>query len=101
METLPRRSEGPPWTKYPGGWIPPQIPSTFGVTSPLQRPSAGPPRHQGHALLQVKELIDKVRAVFVDTLDELSWMDESSKKKAQEKVGRRPGKGGPSVRAMG
>ncbi|KAM7235020.1 hypothetical protein CapIbe_013840 [Capra ibex] len=34
----------------------------------------------------VKELIDKVRAVFVDTLDELSWMDESSKKKAQEKA---------------
>ncbi|XP_044798820.1 membrane metallo-endopeptidase-like 1 isoform X4 [Bubalus bubalis] len=35
---------------------------------------------------KVKELIDKVRAVFVDTLDELSWMDESSKKKAQEKA---------------
>lgn len=92
---LPRRSEGPPWTKRPGGWILSQIPSTFRGTSPLQRPSAGPPRHQGRALLQVKELIDKVRAVFVDTLDELSWMDESSKKKAQEKVGRRPGRVAP------
>lgn len=36
---------------------------------------------------QVRELIDKVRAVFVETLDELGWMDEESKKKAQEKVG--------------
>uniref|UniRef100_A0A8C0KDK0 Membrane metalloendopeptidase like 1 n=1 Tax=Canis lupus dingo TaxID=286419 RepID=A0A8C0KDK0_CANLU len=35
----------------------------------------------------VRELIDKVRAVFVETLDELGWMDEESKKKAQEKVG--------------
>lgn len=26
--------------------------------------------------------------MFVDTLDELSWMDETSKKKAQEKVGK-------------
>ncbi|OBS72512.1 hypothetical protein A6R68_12909 [Neotoma lepida] len=34
----------------------------------------------------VKELIDKVRSVFVDTLDELKWMDEESKKKAQEKA---------------
>ncbi|XP_045426447.1 membrane metallo-endopeptidase-like 1 [Pipistrellus kuhlii] len=34
----------------------------------------------------VGELIDKVRAVFVETLDELSWMDEASKKKAQEKA---------------
>uniref|UniRef100_A0A8C8VWK3 Membrane metallo-endopeptidase-like 1 n=2 Tax=Peromyscus maniculatus bairdii TaxID=230844 RepID=A0A8C8VWK3_PERMB len=34
----------------------------------------------------VKELIDKVRSVFVDTLDELNWMDEESKKKAQEKA---------------
>lgn len=33
--------------------------------------------------------------MFVDTLDELSWMDESSKKKAQEKVGRRPGREAP------
>ncbi|XP_048639734.1 membrane metallo-endopeptidase-like 1 isoform X5 [Marmota marmota marmota] len=34
----------------------------------------------------VKELINKVRAVFVETLDELNWMDEESKKKAQEKA---------------
>ncbi|XP_036112837.1 membrane metallo-endopeptidase-like 1 [Molossus molossus] len=34
----------------------------------------------------VRELIDKVRSVFVETLDELSWMDDSSKKKAQEKA---------------
>lgn len=39
---------------------------------------------------QVRELINKVRAVFVETLDELGWMDEASKKKAQEKVGGRP-----------
>ncbi|XP_027460834.1 membrane metallo-endopeptidase-like 1 isoform X6 [Zalophus californianus] len=35
---------------------------------------------------KVRELIDKVRAVFVETLDELGWMDEVSKKKAQEKA---------------
>ncbi|KAM8954868.1 membrane metallo-endopeptidase-like 1 isoform 6-T7 [Lycaon pictus] len=35
---------------------------------------------------KVRELIDKVRAVFVETLDELGWMDEESKKKAQEKA---------------
>uniref|UniRef100_A0A8D2AFB6 Membrane metalloendopeptidase like 1 n=1 Tax=Sciurus vulgaris TaxID=55149 RepID=A0A8D2AFB6_SCIVU len=34
----------------------------------------------------VKELINKVRAVFVETLDELNWMDEESKKKAREKA---------------
>ncbi|XP_006773874.2 PREDICTED: membrane metallo-endopeptidase-like 1 [Myotis davidii] len=34
----------------------------------------------------VGELIDKMRAVFVETLGELSWMDEASKKKAQEKA---------------
>uniref|UniRef100_A0A8C6S312 Membrane metallo-endopeptidase-like 1 n=1 Tax=Nannospalax galili TaxID=1026970 RepID=A0A8C6S312_NANGA len=34
----------------------------------------------------VRELIDKVKSVFVDTLDELKWMDEESKKKAQEKA---------------
>uniref|UniRef100_A0A8C8YF13 Membrane metalloendopeptidase like 1 n=1 Tax=Prolemur simus TaxID=1328070 RepID=A0A8C8YF13_PROSS len=34
----------------------------------------------------VRELIDKVRAVFVETLDELRWMDEESKQKAQEKA---------------
>ncbi|XP_058530407.1 membrane metallo-endopeptidase-like 1 [Ochotona princeps] len=35
---------------------------------------------------RVRELIDKVRAVFVETLDELSWMDNESKRKAQEKA---------------
>ncbi|XP_066121288.1 membrane metallo-endopeptidase-like 1 [Saccopteryx bilineata] len=34
----------------------------------------------------VRELIDKVQAVFVDNLDELSWMDKATKKKAQEKA---------------
>ncbi|XP_042557853.1 membrane metallo-endopeptidase-like 1 [Dipodomys spectabilis] len=34
----------------------------------------------------VRELINKVRAVFVETLDELGWMDEASKKMAQEKA---------------
>ncbi|XP_023555294.1 membrane metallo-endopeptidase-like 1 isoform X4 [Octodon degus] len=34
----------------------------------------------------VQELIHKVRAVFVETLDELGWMDEESKQKAQEKA---------------
>ncbi|XP_008051858.1 membrane metallo-endopeptidase-like 1 [Carlito syrichta] len=34
----------------------------------------------------VQELINKVRAVFVETLDELSWMDKESKRKAQEKA---------------
>ncbi|XP_057412968.1 membrane metallo-endopeptidase-like 1 isoform X1 [Balaenoptera acutorostrata] len=40
----------------------------------------------GDSKNMVGELIDKLRAVFVETLDELSWMDESSKKKAQEKA---------------
>ncbi|XP_006196655.2 membrane metallo-endopeptidase-like 1 isoform X2 [Vicugna pacos] len=34
----------------------------------------------------VRELVNKMRAVFLETLDELSWMDESSKKKAKEKA---------------
>ncbi|XP_077007654.1 membrane metallo-endopeptidase-like 1 isoform X2 [Tamandua tetradactyla] len=34
----------------------------------------------------VKELINKVRGVFVETLDELAWMDHESKQKAQEKA---------------
>ncbi|XP_058920787.1 membrane metallo-endopeptidase-like 1 [Kogia breviceps] len=40
----------------------------------------------GDSKNMVGELIDKLRAVFVESLDELSWMDESSKKKAQEKA---------------
>ncbi|XP_054955038.2 membrane metallo-endopeptidase-like 1 isoform X10 [Pan paniscus] len=40
----------------------------------------------GDSKSMVRELIDKVRTVFVETLDELGWMDEESKKKAQEKA---------------
>ncbi|ELV14246.1 Membrane metallo-endopeptidase-like 1 [Tupaia chinensis] len=40
----------------------------------------------GDSKSMVRELINKVRAVFVETLDELGWMDEESKKKAQEKA---------------
>lgn len=117
-ESRARQAIGPPQTKcshgdpaqevgrstldkVPRGLDPTPNPLHIQSYQPPAETQCWAPRHQGHALLQVKELIDKVRAVFVDTLDELSWMDESSKKKAQEKVGRRPGKGGPSVRAMG
>ncbi|MBZ3882460.1 Membrane metallo-endopeptidase-like 1, partial [Sciurus carolinensis] len=48
--------------------------------SPLRSPGARTLCHQ------VKELINKLRAVFVETLDELKWMDEESKKKAREKA---------------
>ncbi|XP_031235568.1 membrane metallo-endopeptidase-like 1 isoform X2 [Mastomys coucha] len=34
----------------------------------------------------VRELIEKVKSVFVENLDELNWMDEESKKAAQEKA---------------
>ncbi|XP_036918026.1 membrane metallo-endopeptidase-like 1 [Sturnira hondurensis] len=34
----------------------------------------------------VRELVDKVQAAFVETLDELSWMDKATKQKAQEKA---------------
>lgn len=37
-------------------------------------------------LFQVRDLIDKIREVFIETLDELQWMDEASKVKAREKV---------------
>ncbi|XP_073937646.1 membrane metallo-endopeptidase-like 1 isoform X2 [Castor canadensis] len=40
----------------------------------------------GESKKLVRELINKVQAVFVETLDELGWMDEESKKKAQEKA---------------
>lgn len=36
--------------------------------------------------------------MFVETLDELNWMDEESKKKAQEKVGKPRGPHSPEVR---
>ncbi|RLV95089.1 hypothetical protein DV515_00012954 [Chloebia gouldiae] len=34
----------------------------------------------------VRDLIEKIREVFVETLDELQWMDEASKEKAREKA---------------
>lgn len=80
------------------------------VQTPAEIPQGWSPRHEGHALSQVRELINKVRAVFVETLEELGWMDEASKKKAREKVGGRlechsqglpPGEGGPRVGAWG
>ncbi|XP_004425563.1 PREDICTED: membrane metallo-endopeptidase-like 1 [Ceratotherium simum simum] len=40
----------------------------------------------GDSKNMVRELIDKVRAVFVETLNELGWMDEASRKKAKEKA---------------
>ncbi|XP_041627739.1 membrane metallo-endopeptidase-like 1 isoform X7 [Vulpes lagopus] len=55
-------------------------------TRPLQRPRSWSCRTGAMHSPQVRELIDKVRAVFVETLDELGWMDEESKKKAQEKA---------------
>ncbi|XP_067826373.1 membrane metallo-endopeptidase-like 1 isoform X3 [Heptranchias perlo] len=36
--------------------------------------------------LYVKDLIDKIREVFIETLDELDWMDAASKQKAQGKA---------------
>ncbi|XP_038602836.1 membrane metallo-endopeptidase-like 1 [Tachyglossus aculeatus] len=40
----------------------------------------------GESKRMVRELIDKIREVFIETLEELQWMDEKSKKKAQEKA---------------
>nr|XP_056721305.1 membrane metallo-endopeptidase-like 1 [Euleptes europaea] len=40
----------------------------------------------GKSKRMVRELIDKIREVFIETLDELQWMDETSKTKAQEKA---------------
>lgn len=37
-------------------------------------------------VFQVRDLIDKIREAFIETLDELQWMDEASKEKAREKV---------------
>lgn len=73
----------------PGGSSPPQPHPR--PEQPLlglwARPAEPQAVTQAHGCSQVRELIDKVRAVFVETLGELSWMDEASKKKAQEKVG--------------
>lgn len=35
---------------------------------------------------QVGDLIKKIQEAYVETLEELSWMDEQSKEKAREKV---------------
>ncbi|XP_067873227.1 membrane metallo-endopeptidase-like 1 isoform X3 [Heterodontus francisci] len=40
----------------------------------------------GESKRMVKDLIDKIREVFIETLDELEWMDAASKQKAQEKT---------------
>ncbi|XP_054857927.1 membrane metallo-endopeptidase-like 1 isoform X2 [Eublepharis macularius] len=40
----------------------------------------------GKSKRMVRDLIDKIREVFIETLDELQWMDEASKAKAQEKA---------------
>uniref|UniRef100_A0A8C3SK79 Membrane metalloendopeptidase like 1 n=1 Tax=Chelydra serpentina TaxID=8475 RepID=A0A8C3SK79_CHESE len=39
----------------------------------------------GESKRMVRDLIDKIREVFIETLDELQWMDETSKEKAREK----------------
>ncbi|NXD28358.1 MMEL1 protein, partial [Spelaeornis formosus] len=40
----------------------------------------------GESKRMVGDLIEKIREVFVETLDELQWMDEASKEKAREKA---------------
>uniref|UniRef100_F7FGZ5 Membrane metalloendopeptidase like 1 n=1 Tax=Monodelphis domestica TaxID=13616 RepID=F7FGZ5_MONDO len=40
----------------------------------------------GESKKMVSDLIQKVREVFIETLNELSWMDEMSKKRAREKA---------------
>ncbi|XP_053136967.1 membrane metallo-endopeptidase-like 1 isoform X2 [Hemicordylus capensis] len=40
----------------------------------------------GKSKRMVRDLIEKIREVFIETLDELPWMDGTSKGKAQEKV---------------
>uniref|UniRef100_A0A670IJN6 Membrane metalloendopeptidase like 1 n=1 Tax=Podarcis muralis TaxID=64176 RepID=A0A670IJN6_PODMU len=40
----------------------------------------------GKSKSMVRDLIEKIREVFIETLDELQWMDEASKGKAREKV---------------
>lgn len=55
----------------------------------LQRPRCGSPRHKGPVHPQVRELADRVRVAFTETLGELDWVDEASRKAAQEKAGGR------------
>uniref|UniRef100_A0A8C0V6N9 Membrane metalloendopeptidase like 1 n=1 Tax=Cyanistes caeruleus TaxID=156563 RepID=A0A8C0V6N9_CYACU len=40
----------------------------------------------GESKRMVRDLIEKIREVFVETLDELQWMDKASKEKAREKA---------------
>ncbi|XP_025067701.1 membrane metallo-endopeptidase-like 1 isoform X3 [Alligator sinensis] len=40
----------------------------------------------GESKRMVRDLIDKIREVFIETLDELQWMDQTSKEKAREKA---------------
>uniref|UniRef100_A0A663DZN7 Membrane metalloendopeptidase like 1 n=1 Tax=Aquila chrysaetos chrysaetos TaxID=223781 RepID=A0A663DZN7_AQUCH len=40
----------------------------------------------GESKRMVRDLIDKIREAFIETLDELQWMDEASKEKAREKA---------------
>ncbi|NWH73284.1 MMEL1 protein, partial [Piaya cayana] len=40
----------------------------------------------GESKRMVRDLIDKIRKAFIETLDELQWMDEASKEKAREKA---------------
>uniref|UniRef100_A0A672QSF3 Membrane metalloendopeptidase like 1 n=1 Tax=Sinocyclocheilus grahami TaxID=75366 RepID=A0A672QSF3_SINGR len=40
----------------------------------------------GNSKRMVRELIKKIQDAYVETLEELSWMDERSKEKAREKV---------------
>lgn len=35
---------------------------------------------------EVEDLIAQIREVFIQTLDDLTWMDAETKKKAEEKV---------------
>lgn len=35
---------------------------------------------------QVQEMITQIREVFITTLDELTWMDAETKKKAEQKA---------------
>ena len=35
---------------------------------------------------KVEDLIAQIREVFIQTLDDLTWMDAETKKKAEEKV---------------
>ncbi|CAJ0929259.1 unnamed protein product [Ranitomeya imitator] len=50
------------------------------------RKEAGRVRGKPHLNIQISDLINKVREVFIETLDELQWMDGTSKEKARDKV---------------